>query len=184
MTDIMIDIETLSTRSDAAVIAVGMVGFTRSDGPLWQSRWLVKPELSPGNRNRDTVEFWRSQGELFEFIAGGSEDPWEVGQTLAKLVADSHGLIWAASPQFDIVILENWLRQLGFRDFTFPYRRLRDVRTVRYLAEILDIPLPERTGTAHDPVDDCLNQVADVVAVLEALRQQKMDLYGYRHGVQ
>lgn len=183
MTDLMIDIETLSTRSDAAVIAVGMVGFNRFEAPTWQSQWRVNVSLSPGHRCYDTVEFWRSQGELFEFIAGGSEDPWEVGQTLAKLVADCRGLIWAASPQFDVVILENWLRQLGFADFTFPYRRLRDVRTVRYLAEILDIPLPERKGTAHDPVDDCLNQVADVVAVLESLRQQKMDLYGYRHGV-
>lgn len=176
---IMLDLETLSTRKDAAIIQIAALAFdpvTGEHGP-WFNAFIRDPS---GHLNVQTIAWWMQQKPAARIGAAVADH--NDGDTLnerAALQAFAEWLgaapveaLWSHGATFDIVLLENaYARQTPPQPKPWSYRVERDTRTLYALAPG-GMPAvaqdPERT---HDAAYDCEVQVQQVVGALRALRQ-------------
>lgn len=170
--NLMIDIETLSTRNDAAVVAVGICAFDR-DEILDTAEWLIDPRLSPGHRDRRCWDdFWgRLPAETRGRMLGGTLAPWvAAAQIQAFLESYRKAPVWANPPAFDIVIMRSWFEALE-REFPVHFTMERDFRTLRTLAKTKGIKYGAayEERTAHDALDDAIVQARAIQIINKAL---------------
>ncbi len=175
MKDIMIDIETLSTASDAAVIAIGMCQFDEhtisNDMTI-----LIDPALTPGHRSESTLQFWSEQDPaVFADMMAGELTPWEGMAIFTDTIqqwADPETRYWANSPSFDFIILKH-LHQTLFPgdDFPMPFWKEMDFRTLRGLADVKNIGYMTayEDHQKHDCLSDAICQAKAVQLILASL---------------
>lgn len=178
-----IDIETLSTAPDAAIISIGAVLFSpgRHD-PSGHASWNVNfaDALRHGRADGDTVAWWFKQPEATRLAA--LDNPVSLENALTQLaawidtvtrtLAPDHPIEFMANgPAFDFVALRNaYQRALG-KPTPWKYWAERDYRTERdqlkrLLACLaLDTSEPERID-AHNALSDAMHQ-GTVIATLE-----------------
>lgn len=169
MKRLMLDIETLSTRKNAAVLSIGGVEF--DDTSVIDSfGWAMNMRQITGHIDPGTVQWWLKQNESARaFSFSGDFHPEHVaGQLYLRLaMADE---IWANDPDFDLVILQDWMERLG-KTWPVSFRKYRSVRTIRMLAEryYIDLSTVWNGLTAHNPIDDAAAQARAVIEVFKAL---------------
>jgi len=123
MKQIMVDIETLGTQSDAAIIAIGAVEFNLKSKELGTEFYCTCiPDTKNFSVDFNTVKFWIEQkkdvaGETFK-------GECDIVQALFRLHnyllgSDSDGIIWANGASFDFPILANHYRHY---DIALPWK--------------------------------------------------------------
>ena len=172
----MVDIETMSTEPNAAILTIGCVLFDprgedneeslREHAKLFGPISFESNEKEGRHFSASTIAWWmkqspEAQAGLFDghivtlpaalegfrrFIANASPKPTR---------------FWAKDPDFDGVILRNAMQQFNMI-FPFNFWETRSVRTTMELAYPLgglrgDFPTIG-VGTAHDAVDDSIRQ--------------------------
>lgn len=158
----MIDIETLSSQSDAAVVSIGLVGFDDTD-ILFRQSFAILTEDWHGHIDPRTVKWWMEQGADAQAFSFRNPEPRMAVQ--AALLVQEFALnycqqeCWANGPQFDLVVLRNWWRRtMGADTFPVRYRAYRDCRTLwRSVEDRVQVDLSEGiqvSGVAHDPLYD------------------------------
>lgn len=159
----MLDLETLSLRSDAAVFEVALVHFdSEHNHGMGGGRQFWECKVSTGHVCTETVHWWAQQTRKPNWTVG-LEEPimaQKIHAYLEALNLEHHKAVrlWGNTIYFDLPILINFLRRHGYG---MPIHRscMRDVRTVRELA---GFPDPKRTSgdrTPHHPTSDCLEQI-------------------------
>ena len=137
---VMIDIETLSSESNAAVIQIGACAFDIGGDVGEPFSILVKPDLLKTPASLSTVCWWMKQNESArEHVAkcdteGKSPD-------FALIMLDDYISenchpdvdVWAMPPEFDLVILRHLGNTVG-RAMPWRFDRTRDLRTLEKLA--------------------------------------------------
>lgn len=185
-TDLMVDIETLDTRHTAAVLSIGLVAFTMAGCPPWPKiviRPSLEQQLAIGRTvSAGTLAFWMDQEDesRHRALSTGDESHREtIFQTFneARLFTalncvDTDLRVWSKGPSFDMAILDSLFDQSEIEPAKngllpptrpFPFRGYRCVRTIVDLAELGDWrPDFDRELVPHDPVDDCVWQIAEV----------------------
>jgi hypothetical protein len=173
MTKVMVDIETLATTPDAAIVSIGAVTFSTADGhdPIDEELHISVSCESCREHGRhvdpDTLEWWRDQPEEARHILQGGR-PLRVALKALTGFCDSVEEVWANSPAFDCVILESAYRDVGVEPPWEFYKR-RDVRTLRKCAPAWPDDR-EHEGTQHDALDDARHQArcaSDYLAAVE-----------------
>lgn len=168
--DIMLDLETLGTKSDAAIIQIGACYFNRDTGKIGEKfRVNVEPDLSLFSVEWGTVKWWMLQTEEARQSVTGE------AVSMATAIKDLHDFLdsddvclWAHAT-FDIPIIENAFKVMGVK-FPIRYKRMRDIRT---LTDVSHHEVSwEREGVHHDALDDCIFQVKYCT---EAIRNLKHD---------
>jgi hypothetical protein len=181
--EVMIDIETLSTRRDAAVIAIGMAAFTIDEGVIDTAGYSIDLKHVYGHISTSTFRWWMDQSEDAKKQSfSGRCTPYDAAVGLLSFLAKHDPeTIWANSPTFDLVILQSWWDNMpatpaypSVQHMTLPflYKKERDCRTMFALASELGIEVPMWHGTAHNPVDDACNQARAVIAIRKELRRR------------
>lgn len=131
--NVMVDIETLGTDPGSAIIAIGLCEFDAA-GLGSQRHISVSTESCEQygmSQDEDTVEWWESQPEQArQQLDGGAELP-EALDKVSKF-CDRDQKIWANSPAFDVVMLEDAYRRC-FKQPPWEFWNTRDMRTVRDL---------------------------------------------------
>lgn len=141
MIEIMIDIETLGTTPDSVVLEIAAYPFSLNDelarGLPYHVVVSTTEQVKSGRRAAlSCIEWWKhtSPDRLTELLTDRDAVPISAAlDGLTNYVAgirhcnDSIG-VWAHSPSFDLVMLEDCYRQLG-RKPPWTYREQRDVRT-------------------------------------------------------
>lgn len=173
----MVDLETMSTRPDAAIITIGAVHFDPFGADTEES---IKAD--PGRLFYTTISMESNEREKRHFSAGTVK--WWLQQSQdaqkALLSPDSHlpgalkafrmwvqectpktDRVWAKSPEFDCVILKSAFDSVG-ELWPFSYWNSRDVRTVIELAYPEGDEPKIGVGTAHNALDDAIRQVLSV----------------------
>ena len=183
MAEVMIDIETLSTEKNAAIISIGVAAFTMQEGVIDSEGYYLDMKHVHGHIDPATVRWWMGQSESAREVSfGGRHTPYAAALALcAFFERHKPSAVWANSPTFDSVILGNWWKGVTHGPlpaFPIPYKLERDVRTIRALAKELGIPETEWAGVAHNPVDDCCNQARDVIGIRKEIQRR---IYG-EHG--
>ena len=154
----MVDIETLSTKNDAAVIAIGLVAFDHIH--IMQGyEILIDPQLAIGRRDQSTIDWWSKQDPAIrERMWSGKKDPWQACHEFIEIQREIGAkMIWANAPQFDIVILRSLFEAC---ELEFPYKFFneRDFRTVKGLAKKWGFSNPIEKKNAHSALDDAIYQ--------------------------
>lgn len=173
MNHAMIDLETLSTVSDAAIISIGIAIFN-DEQTVDSAGWALAPGGQHGSLDPKTIGWWMEQCDAArEFSFNGKitsmTAAFEIKSMLAK--HDVHE-VWSKDPHFDHIILFNWwervklIENLNIGDFPYHYRAPRSYRTLE--SECIRLGFDEKDWAqynfvAHNPVDDAMAQARAVM---------------------
>lgn len=176
MFNVMIDLETMGTTPEAAVLSIGAVYFDLNTGELGPDTH-IKLDFVSACKDRmmdpDTVKWWLTQDEEAQkaLLRGANvASQADAITTLSGFLWASDIVVWGNGATFDISILENWFRQRG-HFIPWKFYNVRDMRTVVAMAEDIiskdDIPFQ---GVKHDALDDAKHQARVVSAMWQKLR--------------
>jgi len=173
---VMIDIETMSTAPNAAILAIGAVTFTVDGGvdATTAREWLVDLGDSVahgGQLDADTVLWWTQQSERARrgLVATRQLREHAALEGLAWMLSCLPGKpsIWANGTDFDLTILRSALHRHGMRDL-WAFWQQRDLRTLRKL--MTHVPAPARAeDDKHGALRDAVHQAEHAVLLLRAL---------------
>ncbi len=174
----MIDLETSSTRSDAAILTIGAIKFNSREmtlGPLdTLDTFYRRIDMDSCDRlnlhsDPDTLAWWENQGKEARHEAFTHRDRMPLGQALRELV-DWFGidmLVWANSPSFDCIILKNALRACNLHT-PWDFWNERDCRTVYHIGQVDMSSIPKAD---HNALSDCYRQIGGIVIAMNKLSQ-------------
>lgn len=185
----MIDLETLSTRSDAKVLSIGVAIFNDTE-VVATNGWAIDLASDVGGHvDWGTVKWWMEQDAMVRAFS------WD-GKTSACVAAFNFKCFvaqydakefWSKDPHFDHVILENWWRRVNesvrtwdgrgtapytVGDFPVGYQQPRAYRTLVGEAKDLGLDVESERGSysAHNPIDDASQQARCVIAARAFIR--------------
>ena len=167
--DVMLDIETLSTRQESVIVTIGAVKFdpwgedVDTDNGLYY-RINVDEQLALDRHVLEsTVEWWGTQPEDVREEALGEGNRVSLDEMTRGLNKFLVGIdnIWCQGPAFDIVILENLYRQLS-KPTPWQFWQIRDSRT---LFGVHGDPREKDRKAAHNALMDCYYQAIGVQQV-------------------
>jgi len=165
--DFMIDIETLSTKPNSLILTIGAIKFKKNtEFPELKNmetfyKRIDKKSCEKLGMDIDprTIEWWKSQNDKTYYEAFENPDRIDIKDALIELskFLKGHKNIWANSPNFDIVILENAYNCCNL-DIPWKFWNLRDTRTVYDLASIRLHEFSDKEGN-HNSLNDCYSQI-------------------------
>lgn len=164
--DLMVDIETVSTRPNAAILSIAAIPFNKDTGQYSNEQFYVEigEDLYPSDFHVDpkTIAWWDKQP--IPRPTGNETPDGPLRRFQSYLLIQRPIYIWANSPSFDLVILKEAFR---FYEIEWPHEfwNERDVRTLRALGNT-----PKFKPT-HNALQDCLLQIHAVCATLQQLKQ-------------
>lgn len=171
MNDIMVDLETMGTGSNAAIVQIGAIRFDRTTGGISADVFKVNVDLQDciehGLKvNGDTVAWWMSKSDIQR---EGLYTPNPIGlypalcQLTAWLAASGPVLklsLWSRSPRFDLQILEDAYKASSLK-IPWDFRQEMCVRTIETLRPDIKQKhdLEDANAYSHDALKDCLHQI-------------------------
>lgn len=171
---VMVDIETMGTNPDAAIVSIGAVLFNPLIGKISNKTFYVELEWVPQGRciDPETIKWWRTQPRVAQQALCGLDDLQEVlGAFTQWLPKDCK--VWGNGPTFDISILEHAYRQHKI-DIPWKYWNVRDCRTVLDMYESKRGGLNRKvSGTKHNALDDAIHQAQTISYIWTQLLNDK-----------
>ena len=161
----MLDLESLGTRPDCAILTLGAIKFNPyvldSFGDSLYLRIDVNEQLALGREvQEDTLTWWSTQAEDVREEALGEGNRVSLTEMYRQLNRFCVGAtnIWCQGPAFDIVILENIYRQMGWPT-PWQFWQIRDSRT---LFGVHGDPREKNKAGLHNALEDCVSQAQGV----------------------
>lgn len=173
--DVMIDLETLGTRPDAAIIQIGAVQFEpRSGGKVLNGsgfKRYVAVQDGAGSIDHSTIAWWLQEKSAAKMGKALETQALPLLVALQELDAWVNwadvGGVWSNGAAFDQPVLASAYGKLG-RNTPWHYRASRCVRTLFALAG--GAPSIDWTGmTPHDALDDAIGQAMQVQKAMAVL---------------
>ena len=166
--DIMVDIETMGTGSDAPILSIGAIRFNRKTGELGQKFYRRVTLKSNVGRPIDpaTVEWWMGQSKAAQeslFVKPRVSLKEALANFQSYIQAQPTQGLWSNGPTFDEVILRDATDDYSIQ-FQAKYWTSRCMRTIKDLGEILGVERP-RAALAHDALSDAEAQADYIIAV-------------------
>lgn len=184
MTDLMLDLETVATGPNAAILSLSAVLFRSSDGLLGRefNRHVdLQSCIDAGlDVDADTLLWWISQGEEARqrVIQGQKYGSCKIASALElfwlwyrETLSDYRVKVWGNGPSFDCAIMANLYKKVPCgRELPWSHWNERCVRTVVDLAggKLFKNSIPFE-GVKHDALDDCKHQIKLVCAGLKKI---------------
>ena len=138
----MIDLETLATTPDAAILTIGACLFDPRGKDIhktfYQRIQLETQEKYNRVINEDTLAWWSKQDkQIQEDAFGEGNDRIDLTEAMKKLYTFGLGTsnVWSHGAIFDIVILEDVCKKLQ-QAVTWKFWEVRDTRTLFDLANV------------------------------------------------
>ena len=174
-TDIMIDLETLATSPDAAILTIGAVKFDPFGDDVNEpncEKFYVRVDLDSCDRiglvtNDDTIAWWAQQEQAAQDEAFNPDNRIDIVDAMHQLYKFCWGAkrVWSHGAAFDIVICEHVFKKIG-KAVPWKFWEARCTRT------LFDIGInPERPPVLkHHALEDAWNQAVGVQHVFQKLR--------------
>ena len=158
MQDVMIDLETLDTRSTAVILSIGAVRFGPEEiGPTFHQAITIESNLDVGRTvSGSTLMWWLDQDALArKAVINAVRQPLsDVLNQLSKFIKPTDK-VWGNGASFDNSIIANAYQCVGL-PLPWQYWNDRCFRTMK--ATYNHAPKPPFVGTEHDALDDAVNQ--------------------------
>jgi hypothetical protein len=175
LTDIMIDLETLATSTDASILSIGAVRFDPFGKDVKEPQMkslYTRVDLDSCDRlglttSEDTIAWWANQSKEAQEEAFNPDGRIDITAAFEQLYKFCWGAkrVWSNGSVFDIMICEHVFKKIG-KAVPWQFWQIRDVRT------IFDIGInPNRPPVLkHHALEDAWNQAVGVQNVFNALR--------------
>lgn len=167
---IMLDLETMSTRSDAAIISIGAVKFVAGDESASVSDFYCAVSLKSSQNaglhiDAETVLWWMKQSEeARKALTHGNELNFVLNQF--SLFAKGVEWLWGNGATFDNVVLRNAYRATRV-NFPITYKGDMCYRTLKSLHP--NVPFTPM-GTKHNALDDAKAQMEHLQRIFKEAR--------------
>lgn len=172
MTDIMLDLETLSLHPEATVVSIAAVQFNRKTGEVGEefevSLDIMTQMINGAKVDQSTLDWWTKQDTQAKhsLVSAVVERPIDACAQLALWIQEnvkdlSNTNLWGNGVTAD----NTWLRNLFTRHsdipFPIPYWCDTDVRTLVNLENYDEVKkrAGKFEGTKHSAIDDCKHQI-------------------------
>ena len=181
MTHLMVDLETMGNKPNAAIVAIGAVFFEPSTGAIGEkfySTVSLESDVAAGAEiTPSTVLWWMTQTTEARAEIVTAKASILVALTQLKMFVDERCQgnrniqIWGNGASFDNVILRQAYERINQPAF-WPFWMDRDVRTIVELGRQIgidpkrNIPFP---GERHNALDDAIHQAMYVSAIWQKL---------------
>lgn len=167
----MIDLETLATTPDAAILSIGAVKFNPKGNSTDFENFYCRVDIDSCDRlglrtDDSTIEWWSKQSDEAQREAFNPEGRIDIKDAVNELYRFCWGSkhVWSHGAAFDIVILETVFRKLE-KTTPWKYYEVRDTRTLFDLG--ID-PCQPKT-LKHHSLEDARNQAIAVQNVFRVL---------------
>jgi len=183
MKHIMLDLETLGTGNNAAIVEIGAVEFDPMDeghGDLFHRRVTLASAMQYGDVDAGTLLWWLQQSHEARANVFLDEDPIlgknpETALPLGVVLDDfslwlegSEIAMWGNGATFDNIVIRSAYRAVG-QKVPWSFRQDKCYRTAINLLPENRRPAFVRIGTAHNAVDDAITQVVHLQKVYKEL---------------
>lgn len=182
---VMLDIETLSKKQNAAVPSIGACIFSPyapvEDHPESYLAYLdLKEQSELRHVDIDTVQWWLRQDKDAQnkTFSPGKQNILPVNVCLSGFqdFCTKNGeykpkqiFIWGNGKEFDNLIMRSLFDHFNM-EFPCPYYNDMDLRTLRKLQDVTGIQFPSSfQGTKHSALDDAINQAAEASFIFGTL---------------
>lgn len=168
----MVDLETMAVGPKAAIVSIGACAFDMANleeeiDRTFLARISLESNEAAGRLiSASTVMWWLKQSkEAQEALYNGPILPLRQALVQFRMWVDgikpkAHR-VWAKDPDFDIVILQSAMQDVGER-WPLAYWNSRSVRTIIEAAYPNDDCPVARTGVHHSALDDAITQALTV----------------------
>jgi len=175
-TAVMIDLETLATSPDAAILSIGAVKFDPFGNETTDyDEFYLRVDVDSCDSinltvSDDTIEWWSKQSQEAQDEAFNPENRVHIKDAFEQLYKFCWGCktVWSNGAAFDVVICETVFNRIG-KKVPWEYWQVRDCRTL-FDQELMGIDPQKPAITAHNALDDALAQAISVQNVLRKLR--------------
>ena len=184
--NVMIDLETLSTHKDAAIIEIGAVEFNKYTGEVGEKfNVIIKPsDWCKNDRHVDgeTIQWWFKQtNDARKRFTQKDAEYLTLKHALEKLRYyimdcdtpddDKHVVVWGNGATMDIAILES---AYNYFDIQIPWKywAVNDVRTIVDLNPSIKQTTKFESGIKHSAIFDCLYQIKYTTDTIKTLNIQ------------
>ena len=172
MNNVMIDIETLSTKPNAKILSIAAIRFDpnlpihdinyyfENNLTFYKKINLNSLNIGKWDVDQNTLNWWKKQKkEVYDEAFNGTRT--NITQILLELKTfiNYDDIIWANSPSFDCVILKNTFNTFN-QQIPWHWWNQRDLRTALHLAKINSKKEQENINfIQHNPLHDCFFQI-------------------------
>ncbi len=179
MQDVMVDLETLGTGTNALILSIGAQAFQLETQQLYPQQ-CIRLKIDPVDAQRlgqvidaSTVSWWLKQDENARQSLSSDFQDTLLG-ALRKFTdwLNTYGprRVWGNGATFDISILEDAYNLAGIAA-PWKFRDVRDMRTIIDVAARLGVEVPRVKPTiAHDALADATAQAIWVNRTFAALQ--------------
>ena len=166
MKNVMIDLETMGSGSNAAIVALGAVKFDKTGiDETFYMKISLKDSVSYGlDMDVDTVLWWLEQSDEARAELTGKE-PFSLLVALSefKCFIGEDAIVWGCGSDFDNVILANaWKKVITCKEVPWKFWNNRCYRTMKSVFR--DVKM-ERKGTHHNALDDAISQAEHLIEI-------------------
>jgi exodeoxyribonuclease VIII len=179
MFEIMLDLETMGTGPNAAIVAIGAAAFCPHDRPVLGDSFYAPVSLASsvecgGVMDASTVQWWLQQGPEARALFGKDAGAMQINVALIEFsmwAANVAGTdpqkvkVWGNGADFDNVILASAYKR-AFMDRPWGAFNNRCYRTIKSLYPEVKM---ERIGTHHHARDDAISQAKHLCRILGAM---------------
>jgi len=172
---VMVDLETMSTEPNAAIVAIGAVAFTE-EGEIRQKFYVpvsLESSMSVGGHvSASTIEWWMKQSDEARSVFV-PENRIHISESLLQFrdwFIHNHGLyLWGNGAAFDNVVLRSAYNAC---DISAPWEFWNDrcYRTVKAMRPEIE---QDRFGTHHNALDDAFTQASHLIKIWKNIRKGK-----------
>lgn len=172
MKQIMVDLETLGTTADSAIVSVGAVRFDLETGETHDGFYQVislDSNLSAGRYiSPDTLSWWMQQEpEARAIFSAPSEPLHDVLENFARWIHSPDSIMWSNGADFDLPMLAHAYTHAGI-SLPWKYWNSRCFRTYKNLPGAKQTKTPKQ-GVKHNALADAYNQAQTLCAIHHAL---------------
>lgn len=183
MNDIMIDFETLGTKSNSVVLSLGAIRCNLITGEIGETFYRVldlQDQIENYNRVIDgsTITWWMEQtdGARQAFSIPGKVLLADMCESFNKFTT-ARDRLWGNGASFDNAILRDIFSNVKI-NMNIPFWQDRDMRTILgfYPKQLQEVWKKEnlRVGTYHNAIDDCKHQIKYCSHILQELGVQEL----------
>ena len=173
---IMIDLETMGTRTSSAIIAIGACVFDINGIHAdFYTTVSLADNLRVGRTvDASTILWWLKQSDAARAEFSGDCDV-SLYQALRQLRELCNQLyidgVWGNGSDFDCAMLADAYQQVCGEPTPWHFATTRDLRTLRALAP--DVPRIPFDGEKHNALADARNQALHAIEIMKYLRREE-----------
>ena len=166
----MVDLETLATTPNAAILTIGAVTFDPNSTKIYDEFYrrveLESLESLDTYIDDGTLEWWSKQDQAAQDEAFDPEGREPIQNVLGDFYKFCMGStrFWSHGAAFDIVILEYYFRKIN-KPFPWNFWDVRDTRTIFDLG--MDPEMPQ--ANKHNALEDARRQAIGVQNMFKKL---------------